>query len=189
MKKENILVVALIAIAVAGVILYNDMGRNNESPDSGPAIAAAPLDGTGESSSNELTGTPQAASTTAINWQNFAPGMAMAGKQGKNIFLYFGADWCTYCRKLKQTTFKDKAVLAYLAENFISIEVDTDKDPDIATRWQVKGLPTLWFLEPDGSRIDRIPGYLDADQMLKVMEFIHSKSYTQMDFNEFMKRG
>jgi thioredoxin-related protein len=89
---------------------------------------------------------------------------------------------------LKKTTFKDKKVQQVLAQNFVSISIDTDKNRDLATQWRVTGLPTLWFLKPDGSKIERIPGYVDPGQMVKILNFVDSKQYEQVSFHDFIKR-
>jgi thioredoxin-related protein len=180
MKKENILVVVLIALAIAGGILYN------RSKSSGPMIQAATASETSDKAGEK---TDLAMKGTTIGWRDYTPGMAMAAKRGKSIFLYFHAPWCTYCTKLKETTFKDKKVLAYLDKNFISIQVNTDKNQALSNEWKVKGLPTLWFLESDGTKINSIPGYLDAAQLLLVLKYIHTKSYDKMSFQDFMRQG
>lgn len=179
MKKENVLVVVLIVFAIAGGIFYT---RSKPSVPVIQAAASEPLSETARESTLEMKG-------TAIGWKDYTPGMALAGKGNKPIFLYFHAPWCTYCTKLKQTTFKDKKVLAYLENNFVSIQVDTDKNKALSNEWKVKGLPTLWFLEPDGTKINSIPGYLDAAQLFLVLKYIHTKSYTTMNFQDFMKQG
>ena len=180
MKKENVLVVVLIALAVAGGFFYN----TSKTPEA--LIQAAVLS---EPVSQTAKETTSGIKKTAIGWKDYTPGMAMAGKVSKPIFLYFHASWCTYCTKLKKTTFKDKKVLAYLEKNFVSIQVDTDESQALSKEWKVKGLPTLWFLEPDGTKINSIPGYLDSAQLLLVLKYIHTKSYNTMGFQDFMKQG
>ena len=179
MKKENVLVVVLIALAVAGGIIYNTSKRS-------AVIQASVLSGSVSKIAVETTSEIKG---TAIGWKDYTPGMAMAAKGSKPIFLYFHASWCTYCRKLKQTTFKDKKILEYLEKNFVSIQVDTDKNQVLSNEWKVKGLPTLWFLEPDGTKINSIPGYMDAAQLLMVLKYVHTKSYTTMEFKDFIKQG
>ncbi len=175
MKKENILVIAIVCIAVAGVIMYNNSksGRKTGSDFGTMSVQSSLPTQNGDGSS--------------IAWQDYTQGMALAKTQDKHVFLYFHADWCTYCRKLKKTTFKDEAVLSYLRDNFISISVDTDKNQRLSTQWEVKGLPTLWFLAPDNSKISSIPGYVDKKQFLRILKYIHTKSYGKMTFHEFVK--
>ena len=104
-----------------------------------------------------------------------------------HIFLYFHAEWCTYCTKLKKTTFKDRDVIQSLGNSFVSIAIDTDKHKEIAKKWRVTGLPTIWFLKPDGSKISNIPGYVTADQMIQFLKYIETKSYETVKFHDFVK--
>jgi thioredoxin-related protein len=175
MKKENILVIAVICIVVGGVWVYNNAKSIN------PKAFDAGNPGNAGNASGQIQ------SATTIGWQEYAQGMGLAKKQDKPIFLYFHADWCTYCRKLKQTTFLDTAVLKYLKDNFISIIVDSDKNKELSTQWRVKGLPTLWFLRSDASKISNIPGYVDETQLLNVLKYIHTKNYDKMTLREFVK--
>ena len=169
MKKENLLVIAIICIAVIGFAAYKNFNSNKQTD------------------SIQGKGFVQTSDTSKIDWQTYAQGRELAKNQNKHIFLYFHADWCTYCRKLKKTTFQDKTVLKYLKKNFISIKVDTDKNQEMATQWNVKGLPTLWFLKPDRSKISNIPGYVDKKQFLHILKYIHTQSYEKMNFQQFMK--
>jgi thioredoxin-related protein len=169
MKKENILVAGLICIAIALVLVYHN-SRSGRMPKE--MIEQV-------SSGNDKS--------PGIDFQAYAAGMALAKAENKPVFLYFQADWCTYCTKLKETTFKDPAVLGYLTDNFTSISVNTDMEKELADAWKIRGLPTLWFLKSDGSKIDSVPGYVDPQQFLRILKYIHTKSYDQMSFHEFMK--
>jgi len=183
MRKENILVAVLVVIVLGGIYGYTSMnGKTNPSADRTVALAhAATVD-------TAASGSPSAPVSEEIVWKDYTPGMALARQENKGIFLYFHASWCTYCVKLKKTTFKDERVVSYLNENFINIRVDTDQSQALANEWQVKGLPTMWFLESDGKKINRMPGYVEAGQLLKILEYIQTKSYTTMAFQEFMKK-
>ena len=169
MKKENVLVIVIICVAIIGFIVYNNFKPEKQTDfiqEKEPA---------------------QISDTSKIDWLGYEQGMDLAKSQNKHVFLYFHADWCTYCTKLKTTTFRDAAVLKYLKENFINIEVDTDKNQALATQWKVRGLPTLWFLKPDNSKISSIPGYVDAKQFLQILKYIHTTSYDKMNFQKFIK--
>jgi thioredoxin-related protein len=169
MKKENKIIIALFCIAVAIVYSYNN-SKFGRLVSLGPDNVSASTD-----------------TVSMIAWQTYDEGMRLAKEQDKHILLYFHAEWCTYCRKLDHTTFQDKKVIKYLKENFISISVDSDKNKELTTQWKVRGLPTFHFLEPDSSKISNLPGYVDGKQFLRILNYIHSKSYDKMNFHEFMK--
>ena len=175
MRKENILVVVLLTLALGGVYIYN-----RPSPD---LVGAAGLN------DSDLRLADASEKSQEITWNDYTPGMALAKKEGKSIFLYFHAPWCGYCVKLKKSTFKDDRIKAYLKNNFVSISVDTDKRQSLARQWGVRGLPTLWFLESDGMKINNLPGYVDADQLLSILQYIHTKSYKNMNYQEFVNQN
>jgi len=120
-----------------------------------------------------------------INWTSYEKGMGMAENQGKKIFLYFHADWCTYCKKMELTTFKDKGIIEYLNENYIAITVDSDKKQKIASRFGVRGLPTTWFLKSDSGKLSSMPGYIDSKRLLTILKFINTESYEKMSYQDF----
>lgn len=174
MKKGNILAVVLMCFVFIGGWMFYKSKKETNTPQklqqSGDAL-------------NET------AVSSGIQWQDYKKGVSLAKADGKHIFLYFHADWCPYCIKLKKTTFKDKKVQAYLAQNFISISADTDKEKHLASRWKVKGLPTLWFFKPDNAKIGSISGYVDKKQFLHVLKYIHTKRYENMRFHDFLKQS
>ena len=181
MRKENILVGILVVLVLGGVYLYNRPEANMDTP-----AEQANLNSLGDekqTGQDSFTKSPD-----AILWNDYTPGMALAEREGKSIFLYFHADWCGYCRKLKNETFKDDRIKAYLNDNFVSISVDTDKRQELAQEWGVRGLPTLWFLEPDGKKVNSLPGFVDADQLYSILQYIHTQSYKNMTYQEYVQQ-
>lgn len=179
MKKEHLFIIVLIAMGLGGVFWFT--GRQSVQMEPATVGSTAPAQVT-------ETVTPRVTDGTGINWEDYTPGLAQARNQDKSVFLYFYAQWCTYCTKLKKTTFLDERVLAYLEKNFISISVDTDQNQALSQSWQVKGLPTMWFLTPEGNRISSLPGYVDGSQLFQILRYIHTKSYSSMSFQDFVKQ-
>lgn len=181
MRKENILVGILVVMGLGGIYLYNKPGSDMDSHTHRASLESV----TAEEQASQGSAT---AESRNIAWNDYTPGMALAGKEGKNIFLYFHASWCGYCTKLKKETFSDDRVKAYLKDNFISIGVDTDKREKLARQWGVRGLPTLWFLEPDGTKVNSLPGFVNADQLLSILQYIHTQSYQTMSYQEYVQQ-
>lgn len=127
------------------------------------------------------------ATSNQINWQTFEQGLSLAAKQEKKIFLYFHADWCKYCLKMGSTTFKDAQVIDLLNKEFISIQVDSEKQQEIANNYGVRGLPNSWFLEKDATKINSLPGYVDGSVFTLVLKYIETDSFQKMSFQEFTK--
>ncbi|MDR0368060.1 MAG: thioredoxin [Bacteroidales bacterium] len=92
--------------------------------------------------------------------------------KGKNACVVdFYADWCRPC-KMMEPAF-EKAAEKYAGKvNFYKINVDFNKD--IASAYQITGIPTLFFCSTDG-KVTRISGALSEEQINAYVEAIASK--------------
>jgi thioredoxin-related protein len=129
------------------------------------------------------------AGDAGIQWFSYAEGMQRGQAENKKVFLVFDADWCRYCLKMEKETFAKPTVIAYVNRNFIPISVNSDKQPDIAEKYKVRGLPSMWFISEAGEPIANRPGYIAPDEMLKILKFFGTDSYRTMSYNAFLKKG
>lgn len=124
-----------------------------------------------------------------IQWLSYAEGRQRGEAENKKVFLVFNADWCRYCVKMEKETFQNPTVIAYVNRNFVPISVNSDKEQDIAEKYSVRGLPSTWFISENGERIGNRPGYIAADEMLKILKYIGSDSYLTMSFKAFVEKA
>lgn len=124
----------------------------------------------------------------AIVWQEYDKGILSAKEYNKKILLYFHADWCKYCKLLEKTTFTDKRIIQYLNDNFINISVNSDQNRKLSKKYNIRGVPALFFLTPNSDKIRNIPGYVDSDVFIKMVKFIQTDSYKNMSFAEYSKK-
>jgi thioredoxin-related protein len=123
-----------------------------------------------------------------VRWYNYEEGKALMQSEGKKGFLSFYADWCKYCKVMDAETFGNAAVVAYLNRNFIAMKVNSDQETKRAADYGVRGLPSTWFLTAQGQRISNRPGLIPPKDMLNILKFIHTDSYEQMSFDDFLSR-
>jgi thioredoxin-related protein len=88
---------------------------------------------------------------------------------------------------MEKETFRHPTVVAYVNRNFIPVTVNSDKQQDIAAQYNVRGLPSTWFISEKGDRIGNRPGYIPADEMLKILKYIGSDSYLKMSYKSFVE--
>ncbi len=122
-----------------------------------------------------------------IKWYSYNEGMSLGKSEQKKVLLTFFADWCGYCTKMEKETFTNPQIISFLNKNFIPIKVNYDKDNKIASRYQVRGLPSTWFFSEDGHQIGSQPGYIPATNLLTILKYIQSDSYKKMSFDDFTK--
>jgi len=108
-----------------------------------------------------------------INWRSYEEGLAVSRAEKKKVFLHFYADWCVFCGKMNKETFQNPTVVSYLNSNFVSVRVDTDKEPDTAMKYGVTGLPSTWFLTERGEAIGAVPGFVPPDALLGMLKKVN----------------
>lgn len=74
------------------------------------------------------------------------------------VLVDFSADWCPPCRMLEPVVAE---LAATYAGRLTVRRLDTDRDPAIAARYGVMGMPTL-VLFVDGRPVDRLVGFPGA---------------------------
>lgn len=99
-----------------------------------------------------------------------------AKKQNKPIFLDIYASWCGPCKMLKRNTFADKNVATFYNKNFINLSLDGEEGEgmELATKYQIKGYPSLLFFSSQGSVILHTAGYIEASEFNDLGEKIIS---------------
>lgn len=95
-----------------------------------------------------------------------------ASLNNKTVMLVFDQDSCYYCDLLKSDVLSDEDVQKEIDENYIVAVSDVNQDPQLAGQFRVVGTPTIVFLDSNASEIDRIDGYLPADEFLDFIKEI-----------------
>lgn len=83
---------------------------------------------------------------------------AKAREQGRKPFVYFYADWCGPCKRLRASLNDPKMVDAFSGTYIIALNYDQWKSKVTATNFKIKGFPAFYALndqaESTGRRID-----------------------------------
>lgn len=113
-----------------------------------------------------------AADSWAISWNDdFDKALDEARENGKPLMVDFYTAWCHWCKELDSNTYTD-AKVEELSDNFICVKVDADKNPNAAYKYNVRGYPTVIFLNYDSSVNKRVIGYKDPDVFAGIMELV-----------------
>lgn len=103
--------------------------------------------------------------------------LKQAAEENKLVMLFFWADWCRYCTKIRQEVFENEKVREPFEKSFVAVSVDTMRDPEkISEQFKPKALPTMAFMRPDGEVLGLLPGYIELDDFVEIIDFIATEA-------------
>tara|TARA_R110002051_G_scaffold289798_1_gene352997 strand:- start:92819 stop:93148 length:330 start_codon:yes stop_codon:yes gene_type:complete len=85
--------------------------------------------------------------------------------QEKPVLVDFFADWCGPCKVLGPIL---KEVKDKLGDGVAIIKIDVDKNQALASKYQVRGVPTL-LLFKNGKQVWRQSGVLQRDAIINII--------------------
>lgn len=103
---------------------------------------------------------------------DFESAKAEAATRGTVVMVEFYTDWCSWCRRLDTDTFSNSDVQRELS-GLVAMKEDAEKGGlELARKFGVDSYPTIVFLDPEGSELERILGYLPPDKFLRRVQRI-----------------
>jgi len=109
--------------------------------------------------------------STEIEWKRWTPSVFEEAKEKKRLVLVdFSAEWCSFCKKMDKTTWRDPQVLAIIGENYIPVRVEDEIDTELAEKYRDYGRPAIIVLDADGKEIFKKTGYLKPQWMLWTLQ-------------------
>ena len=87
-------------------------------------------------------------------------------EDSKPVLIDFFAEWCGPCKMMPPILNQLKA---NMGSSLRILKIDVDKNPDVASRYQVRGVPTLLLMR-SGKILWKQSGVLQAGELQQVIE-------------------
>jgi len=86
-----------------------------------------------------------------IRWHEWGDeAFRKAGVQDKPLMLFLTAFWCRFCQRMDEGAFSNDENIALLNAYFVAIRAEDTQRPDVNTRYNLNGWPTIAFMAPEG---------------------------------------
>lgn len=131
---------------------------------------------------------------TPIHWVDMEEAAQAAKKDGKRIYIDVYTDWCGFCKKMDQSTYRDTALIRYINANYHAVKLNAEAAVIKADGKEYQrvgqfnqfainilnsdmGFPTTVILEPSLAGTFKHAGYIDATTVRAVVSYFGEKMY------------
>lgn len=112
---------------------------------------------------------PASALPPVFSAASFPDALKANKTDGKVLVVKFTAEWCGPCKQMDRTTWRDARIEKWIRDNGVALQVDVDRQPDIAREFGIRAMPTMIAFK-GAEPFDRTVGYRDADHLLPWLE-------------------
>ena len=84
----------------------------------------------------------------------------------KPVLIDFSAEWCQPCKMMGPIL---KQVASEMGDKIRILKVDVDRNPAIAQKWAIRGVPTLMVFK-NGKQLFRQSGVIQAGQIVQLLK-------------------
>jgi uncharacterized protein YyaL (SSP411 family) len=96
-----------------------------------------------------------------------------AQAEDKPVMLFLTAFWCRFCQRMDEGAFSDDENIALLNAYFIAIRSEDTQRPDVNTRYNLNGWPTIAFMAPQGELLGAT-NYLPSEEFGNLLVRLHT---------------
>ena len=110
------------------------------------------------------------AQSGTIPWyRDLEKASSAARESNKPLLIDFWADWCAPCRVMEKEVYADPVVVELASKKFLPVQLDFDRQQNLARKYNIAGLPTIVFTDSSGGELVRHAGIIDAKTMAELL--------------------
>lgn len=111
----------------------------------------------------------------------------MALASDKLILVDFWATWCGPCKKMDSESWSKEDVKLLMA-NYIPVKIDIDSNRNIATEYDVKGIPYIFIMDGNGKVVYQQMSYKSKSNVISLLKkYALNTSFLNQDLINYYK--
>jgi len=154
-----------------------------------------------------LPGWLKAQDETNVRWMTMEEAEQAQRIEPRKVVVDLYTDWCTWCVKMDNSTFKNPHIVKYLNEKFYAVKFDAEQKEDLNFRNKdykyvrygkrgyhelavelTKGrlsFPTVVFLDEDMNNIQAIRGFQTSLRFEQIMTYFANDYHKKMPWQKY----
>jgi len=126
------------------------------------------------------------AGAEVVHWRTYAEGITAAKTLDRPVLIMFVGPGCKVCERLDKRVFSRREIAEHMNEKLVPVRVNIAIEEKIAGKYRVFASPIMYFLKPDGTAIDFVPGYVDPETFQGILRYIGDKIYEEKTYQEYL---
>lgn len=140
-----------------------------------------------------------------IKWYTFKEAQELNKQAPRKFLIDVYTDWCTWCKKMDVTTYKNNVIVKYVNENYYPIRFNAETKDTIefnSTKYYNKNgthqlaiyllnkkltYPTVVYLNEELGLIQAVPGYQDAKQLEMIVKYFAEDAYKTVPWTDYQQ--
>lgn len=103
-----------------------------------------------------------------IEITSYEDSLVLAENENKKVFLFFLGDHCSWCSKQKEVILQEEVVKKL--NDYIVCYVDLSERKDLASKYNVKVIPTYFIINKNEKILNKNIGYKNKNDFIKWLD-------------------